>query len=155
MILLTSLRGAEATKQSRVRAPKLDCFAAARNDESKATLRAERPARIEDAPCGSAASLTVSSVQSGSALAITLRQCRWRYSHFDFVLREFVAQRHCYSQRLDKPFVRRLNVSVKLDDKELVVENMRTIVIAHGTPPGVLRTSIPGPTTGPGTLMLG
>jgi hypothetical protein len=84
----------------------------------------------------SAASLTVHSVEGSSALAVTLRRCRLR-SHFDFVLREFVAQRHCHSQRLDKPFVRRLNVPIKLDDKELMVENVKTIVLAHGTPPGV------------------
>ena len=47
------------------------------------------------------------------------------------------------SQRLDKSFVRRLNVAIKLDDKEFVVENGKTIVIAHKTPPKRFGTSIP------------
>jgi hypothetical protein len=84
-------------------------------------------------------------MESSSARDITLRQCRWRGPHFDLVFREFVAQRHCCSQRLDKSFVRRLNVAIKLDDKEFVVENVKTIVIAHKTPPKRFGTSIPSP----------
>ena len=94
---------------------------------------------------GSAASVSLNSVESSSALDIALRQCRWRGSHFDLVFREFVAQRHCCSQRLDKSFVRRLNVAIKLDDKEFVVENGKTIVIAQKTPPKRFGTSIPSP----------
>ena len=94
---------------------------------------------------GAAASLTLNSMESSSARDITLRQCRWRGSHFDLVFREFVAQRHRRPQRLDKSFVRRLNVAIKLDDKEFVVENVKTIVISHRTPPKRFGTSIPSP----------
>jgi hypothetical protein len=36
-------------------------------------------------------------------------------------------------------------VAIKLDDKEFVVENGKTIVIAHKTPPKRFGTSIPSP----------
>ena len=97
------------------------------------------------AACGRAAAVSLNSVERSSALDIAVWQRRWRGSHFDLVLREFVAQRHCCSQRLDKSVVRRLNVAIKLDDKEFVVENVKTIVIAHKTPPKRFGTSIPSP----------
>src|ERR1700733_7327580 len=97
------------------------------------------------AACGRAAAVSLNSVEGSSALDIAVRQCRWRGSHFDLVLREFVAQRHCGAQRLDKSFVRRLNVAIKLDDKEFVVENVKTMVIAHKTPPKRFGTLIPSP----------
>jgi hypothetical protein len=41
--------------------------------------------------------------------------------------------------------VRRFNMAIKLDDKEFVVENGKTIVIAHKTPPKRFGRSIPSP----------
>ena len=59
---------------------------------------AERPATAEK-PAATVAplQLPLSLVQGSSLLDIALRQCRLRCPNFDFVLWEFVSQRHCYS----------------------------------------------------------
>jgi hypothetical protein len=81
-----------------------------------------------------AAAVSLPLMQRSASLDIALRQRALRGPHFDFVLREFAAQEHCRSQGLDKAVVRRPHVAIELDDKEFVVENVKTSVIAHETP---------------------
>jgi hypothetical protein len=131
-----------------------DSFRLARNTPPRRGRSGEACAHRGRARRASVASFTANSVEGSSALAITLRQCRWRRPHFDLVLREFVAQRHRCSQRFHKAFVRRLNVSIKLHDKEFVLENMKTIVIAHGRLQAFRDIHPRRPTTRPATLML-
>lgn len=70
-------------------------------------------------------------MQSSALLIMAMRHgC----SHFNFMLRELISQRQRLSERLHKPSVSRLNVTIKLDDKELIRQIVIGMVSSHEKP---------------------